>query len=166
MVSFCQENNDTIRLISLLEQKDFKRGDEITIRWKMDSIRSAGASKILYCREFLIDIKKIKSKFLDKNFKDSENESFVISCGTGCAMAHQVKKITRINSTTVNVVFEVDQYIDEELVESFENTFIFRNNKDKTIEIFSLEGKNVNIKNIFLGGALQTFQDFGQKLMH
>ncbi|SFI05099.1 hypothetical protein [Halpernia frigidisoli] len=162
---FVKKNNDTIGLVYNKEQTYFKSGDEIKIEWKMDSIRNAGDSDFLDYKEFIIKIQKTKSNVAGRNFNNIENESFVISCGTGCAMTYNVKKITQINSNTVKVVFQIEQYIDEELTETYDETYIFRNDQNNTIEMVTDNGKNENIKEMLFGGALQSFQNFGKKLM-
>lgn len=81
-----EKNKDTIRLIGD-SVYNFVRGDQITINWKMDSIRYAGDSEFLNYAEFLMAAKIIKPltltekkvKFLwrkkqfDQELKDSFN---------------------------------------------------------------------------------------------
>ena len=160
-----KKNNDTIGLVYNTDQNNLINGDEIKIEWKMDSIRNAGDPEFIDHREFLIKTQKIKKKVTPIDYNKIKNESFVISCGTGCAMTHNIGEITQINSTTIKVVFEIEQYIDDELTETFNESFIFKNDKNFTIERINTDGKNENIEKIFFGSALQSFQSFGQKLM-
>ena len=52
------------------EQSDFFRGEEIEIKWKMDSIRYAGDPEFLNYTEYLISAKRIKPfKLTDKKIK-------------------------------------------------------------------------------------------------
>ncbi|NRS87567.1 hypothetical protein HNQ02_000474 [Flavobacterium sp. 7E] len=162
---FVKKNNDTIGLVYNKDETFFKSGDEIMIQWKMDSVRNAGDPEFLDYREILIKIQKTKRNITARNFKNIENKSFVISCGTGCAMTHNIKKITQINSTTVQVVFEIEQYVDQEMIKTFDETYIFINDQNNTIELVTDNGKNENIKEMFFGGALETFQDFGKQIM-
>ena len=65
-----EKNNDTIGLIYDKEQSDFFRGEEIEIKWKMDSIRYAGDPEFLNYTEYLISAKRIKPfKLTDKKIK-------------------------------------------------------------------------------------------------
>ncbi|MBV6881260.1 hypothetical protein NG800_015200 [Epilithonimonas ginsengisoli] len=65
-----KKNKDTIHLIYNHEDLQFFRGNELEIKWKMDSMRAAGDSDFLDYREFLVSAKKIKPvKLTDKKTK-------------------------------------------------------------------------------------------------
>ncbi|MEO5910175.1 MAG: hypothetical protein ABIP95_04760 [Pelobium sp.] len=65
-----KKDKDTISLIYYKDEIKPVRGDEIEIKWKMDSIRYAGDPEYLQYSEFLISSKKIKPlKLVDKKIK-------------------------------------------------------------------------------------------------
>jgi hypothetical protein len=120
-----EKNKDTIHLIYNHEDLKFFKGEKLEIKWKMDSMRAAGDSDFLDYREFLVSAKKIKNNTSERNFNDMKSRNFVISCGTGCAMTHNVKEIKKIDQVSIEVTFEVKTYIDEEQMETFDETYIF-----------------------------------------
>lgn len=65
-----EKNNDTIGLIYDKEQSDFFRGEEIEIKWKIDSIRYAGDPEFLNKTAYLVSAKRIKPfKLTDNKIK-------------------------------------------------------------------------------------------------
>lgn len=160
-----EKSSDTIGLIYNKDQFDLFSGEEIEIKWKMDSIRNAGDSEFLDYREFLISSRKIKSNFSEKKFSKIKNQSFVISCGTGCAMTYNVKEIKQMNPTSIKVTFNVESYIDEQSSETFVETYIFYYGNINIIQKIMTYGKSENIMNRLPESALQSFEDFALKLM-
>ena len=161
-----KKNKDTVGLICDKEQSDFLGGEEIEIQWKMDSIRYAGDPEFLNYHEFLISAKKINSNFSVRDFSRMKNQSFVISCGTGCAMTHNVKKINQINPSSIEVTFEIEMYINEELTETFDETYTFKYKDSNVLEKITREGETENAMETFVGSAKKSFQDFGTKLIN
>lgn len=160
-----KKNSDTVSLIYNRVFATVSRGTKLLIRWKTDSLRPAGDPEILDFSEFLISFKRINGGNADKNFSKILNQSFVISCGTGCAIVHNVKKISRSGASTIKVTFEIDTYTDQELTESYENTYIFHYNKFNTLEKVMSEGDTENMLDIMPESAIQSFKEFGDKLM-
>lgn len=160
-----EKNKDTIRLIYNNDDPKFLRGNELEIKWKMDSMRPAGDSEFLDYREFLVSAKKIKDNFSKRDFSKLKNRSFVISCGTGCAMTHNVKKIKQINPLSIEVTFEIDMYINEEHSETFDDTFIFKYNNSNKLEKITREGETENALETFVGSAKESFEEFGAELI-
>ncbi|WP_155845733.1 hypothetical protein [Chryseobacterium gregarium] len=65
-----KKNKDTVRLIYNNDDPKFIRGDELEIKWKMDSLRPAGDPEYLDYSEYLISAKVIKPlKLADKKVK-------------------------------------------------------------------------------------------------
>ncbi|WP_299435601.1 hypothetical protein [uncultured Aquimarina sp.] len=58
------------------------------------------------------------------NVTDKNNNSFVISCGSGCAMTYSESKIVSENNVK-EVTFKVEMYINEKLSEKYDQTYIF-----------------------------------------
>lgn len=100
-----------------------------------------------------------------KDFSRIKKQSFVISCGSGCAMTYNVKDINQLNATSIRVVFDVDTYIDEEQTENLVETYIFDYNSEHNIEKITREGENENVLDNLIGGAQQTFKEFAAELI-
>ncbi|GGG65981.1 hypothetical protein GCM10007332_30770 [Epilithonimonas arachidiradicis] len=157
-----KKNNDTVSLIYNTDDPKIIRGAELEIQWKMDSLRPAGDPEYLDFTEYLISWKKLKSKNSERDFSKLKNQSFVLSCGTGCAMTHNVKEIRPINEASIKVTFEVDMYVDGELTETFDETYLFNYGNKNTIKNMKT---NENIEKIFTESAQRSFKEFGAKLM-
>lgn len=155
------KNKDTIHLIYNHEDMKFFRGNNLEIKWKMDSMRAAGDSDYVDYREFLVSAKKLDNNISDSNFSDFKNQNFVISCGSGCAMTHNVKEIKKINKVSIEVTFDVQTYIDGEETETFDETYIFTYGNINTVQ-----NKNSSeyIENTLPESAQKSFKDFGTKL--
>lgn len=100
-----------------------------------------------------------------KDFSRIKKQSFVISCGSGCAMTYNVKDINQLNATSIRVVFDVDTYIDEEQTENLVETYILDYNSEHNIEKITREGENENVLDNLIGGAQQTFKEFAAELI-
>ncbi|KAA5534716.1 hypothetical protein F0919_08870 [Taibaiella lutea] len=90
---------------------------------------------------------------------------FVISCGGGCAMTYHVKSIETISPATIKVIFEVEQYIDEAVSETFDEAYVFHYGNINTIERLIPGGKHENISEILMPDAQQSFKDFASRLI-
>lgn len=101
----------------------------------------------------------------ERDFSKMKNQSLVISCGSGCAMTYNVKAIKEINSAAIKVTFEVDLYENQKLTENYPETYIFHYGNINTIERVNDTGKNENIADTFMPAALETFREFGKKLI-
>jgi hypothetical protein len=161
-----KKNQDTISLIYNNDDPQIVRGTDLEIKWKMDSLRPAGDPEYLDFTEYLISWKKIKSKTQKRDFSKLKNQNFVLSCGTGCAMTHNVKDIEQINSSSIKVTFEVEMYVNEELTETFDESYIFDYDNSNKLKKVAREGENENLlETFFMGGAKDSFKEFGTKLM-
>lgn len=82
-----------------------------------------------------------------QNSAANASKSFVISCGSGCAITYSEYKVITNDSAT-EVVFKVEMYSDEKLTEESFETYVFScDNSEKASQI-TLKGDNdYNIKN-------------------
>ncbi len=64
------------------------------------------------------------SNSISANTADKNNNSFVISCGSGCAMTYSENKIVS-KSNAKEVTFKVEMYINEKLSEEYYQTYIY-----------------------------------------
>lgn len=159
------KNNKQVSLISN-ENLSYLSNEKVQIIWKIDSIRYAGDNSFINYREFLLFANKIRNNNTVHNFDKIKHESFVFSCGTGCAMAHNVKKIERISKNIAKITFSVDNYINEEIIETFDTTYFFYNGNSKKIEMLNSNGKKQNIENALPKNAIETLQEFRSKLFN
>ena len=93
-------------------------------------------------------------------FNNYSNESFAISCGSGCAMNYTPEDVTKYD-TTVKVKFNVKMYIDEALSDTYYETYIFYYDKDNKLDNIKLEGKIENILKTLMPDAQDSFKKFG-----
>jgi hypothetical protein len=93
-------------------------------------------------------------------------KSFVISCGSGCAMTYDTENIININPSSKKVKFKVDMYVDEQLSDTYYETYIFSYDESNKINKIQQEGKNENILETLTPEAQKSFKDFGNGLIH
>ncbi len=91
--------------------------------------------------------------------------SFVVSCGSGCAMTHNVRKITQLRPSAIEVTFGIELYTDETLTESYDETYTFYYTAAKTLERIAREGESGNALETFPPSAKRAFEDFGIQLV-
>ncbi|SNR31301.1 hypothetical protein [Flavobacterium sp. ov086] len=95
--------------------------------------------------------------------KDYANETFVISCGSGCAMNYTPEYVLKY-ITTIKVKFNVKMYIDEVLSDTYFETYIFYYDKNNELDSIKLEGKGENILKTLMPDAQDSFKNFGKKI--
>ncbi|WP_051349449.1 hypothetical protein [Chryseobacterium gregarium] len=91
------------------------------------------------------------------------HESFVISCGSGCAMTYTPESVTG-NFPDIQVKFRVEIYIDEQLTDTYDEVYIFSYDNLNQIKNVHPEGKNENVLETLLPSAQKSFRDFGNRL--
>jgi hypothetical protein len=130
---------------------------------------------------FLIGCKKSNtSEIININVKDSvktqnstkvndnskeQSDSFVISCGSGCAMTYNLKNVKDLGNIK-EVRFEVETYIDEVLSETNDETYFFYYNRSNQIEKIQHKGEKENILENLLPNAVNSFKNFAGKLVN
>jgi hypothetical protein len=106
--------------------------------------------------------KEVVSKTSDE-VKKYTNESFVISCGSGCAMNYTPEYVVKSN-TTIKVKFIVKMFVDEALSDTYYETYIFYYDKDNKLESVKSEGKSENILKTLMPDAQDSFINFGKNI--
>ncbi|WP_294304179.1 hypothetical protein [uncultured Chryseobacterium sp.] len=91
-------------------------------------------------------------------------ESFVLSCGSGCAMRYTAEKVQR-NLSRITVIFKVEMYLDEQLSDTYDETYIFTYEPSGRIRDVRLKGKNEDVLKAGLPGTQRSFRDFAGELM-
>jgi len=90
------------------------------------------------------------------------SRSFVLSCGSGCAMTYTAKEIEKEESV-FRVKFDVQMYVDEVESDSFEETFEFHfkdNEFDKVVKV----GEKSDFLQTQMPESQRSFKEFGQQL--
>lgn len=96
--------------------------------------------------------------------EDNNGRSFVLSCGSGCAMTYNTKNITG-NLPEMKVTFSVDMYVDEKLSDTYNETYIFSYDSSNQIKNIHLEGKNENVLETLMPDAQRSFREFAEGLV-
>ena len=108
-------------------------------------------------------VKSQSSIKINDNSKELNN-SFVISCGSGCAMTYNVKNVKDLGNIK-EVRFEVETYIDELLSETNDETYLFYYNRSNQIEKIQHKGEKENILENLLPNTVESFKKFAGKLI-
>ena len=108
-------------------------------------------------------VKSQSSVEINDNSKEL-NDSFVISCGSGCAMTYNFKNVKDLGNIK-EVRFEVETYIDEVLSETNNETYLFYYNRSNQIEKIQHKGEKENILENLLPDAVESFKNFAGKLV-
>ena len=106
--------------------------------------------------------KKLSEETID--LKKISDKSFVISCGSGCAMTYTVEQIKN-NGSFIKVKFKVEMYVDEALSDTYNEVYIFIYDKSKKINKIELEGKKQNVLETLMPDVQESFRKFGEDLM-
>lgn len=112
----------------------------------------------------IVKYQKSQSLSNSKNEEASVSKSFVISCGSGCAMTYIAQNILQ-DQSTLKVKFKVEMYTNEELSDTYYETYIFYYNNGK-IEKINIEGKKENILENLLPDAQDSFRVFAADIIH
>ena len=90
------------------------------------------------------------------------SRSFVLSCGSGCAMTYTAKEIEKEESA-FRVKFDIQMYVDEVESDNFEETFEFYY-KDKQLNKIVKEGEKGDFLQTQMPESQRSFKEFGQQL--
>lgn len=106
--------------------------------------------------------KKEPQKITNVSTDKIQEKSFVVSCGSGCAMTYTAEQITK-NESSYKVKFKVEMYEDEVLSDTYYETYFFIYNSDKLSKVV-LEGSEKNVLETLPKNAIQSFTEFAEKL--
>lgn len=109
-------------------------------------------------------VKSQSSSKISENSKEA-NDSFVISCGSGCTMTYNVKNIIDLENVK-EVKFEIETYIDNVLSETNNEIYFFYYNQSNQIEKIQHKGQKENILENLLPDAVESFKNFAGKLVN
>lgn len=91
-------------------------------------------------------------------------ESFVISCGSGCAISYSPESIKQINNS-MDVTFNVKMYEDEKITDTYDEAYIFSYNDFGKLDKIVKKGESEDFLGTLMPDAQQSFLDFGNNLM-
>ncbi|EJL74233.1 hypothetical protein [Chryseobacterium populi] len=106
----------------------------------------------------------VKEDTIRNEINGITKESFVISCGSGCAMTYSPENIEQLDKS-IKVKFNVDMYVDEAVTETYKEIYIFSYGNSGEVEKINLEGKNENVLETLMPDAQESFRDFGNRLL-
>ncbi|KQR94393.1 hypothetical protein ASG01_00445 [Chryseobacterium sp. Leaf180] len=95
---------------------------------------------------------------------EEESKSFVISCGSGCAMTYNAESVTG-KLPDLKVKFKVEMYVDEQLNDTYNEVYLFEYNQSNEIENIHLEGKKDNVLKTLMPDAQRSFKEFAEGLI-
>jgi len=99
-----------------------------------------------------------------KETKNIINKSFVISCGSGCAMTYTAESI-QSEAPTIKVKFKVEMYLNEKVSDTYYEVYIFKYDTSNNIIKIQPEGKNENVLENLLPDAQESFKKFSIDLI-
>lgn len=95
---------------------------------------------------------------------DVENNSFTLSCGSGCAATYTAEDISQ-DKTSVRVKFKLDNYLNDEQTETTYETYLFYySNTGEIVKIINEENQN-NILDNYILSAQESFKEFAASLV-
>lgn len=106
--------------------------------------------------------KKEPQKSTNVSTDKIQEKSFVVSCGSGCALTYTVEQITK-NESSYKIKFKVEMYEDEVLSDTYYETYFFIYNSNKISKIV-LEGSEKNVLETLPKNAIESFTEFAEKL--
>ncbi|AZA92339.1 Uncharacterised protein [Chryseobacterium nakagawai] len=101
---------------------------------------------------------------LKEAITDMENSSFTLSCGSGCAVTYTAENISQ-DKTSVKVKFKVENYINEELTETNDETYFFYYSNTGEIDKIINEETHKNILDEYFLSAQESFKEFAASLI-
>ncbi|SDJ81197.1 hypothetical protein [Chryseobacterium jejuense] len=93
-----------------------------------------------------------------------ENNSFTLSCGAGCAATYTAEEISQ-DKTSVKVKFKVENYINDKLEETNEETYLFYYSNTGEIDKIINQETNKNILDEYILDAQESFKEFAASLI-
>lgn len=99
-----------------------------------------------------------------ENIADMENNSFTLSCGSGCAATYTAENISQ-DKASVKVKFKVDNYLNEESGETNYETYLFYYSNTGEIDKIINEETQKNILDEYIPSAQESFKEFAASLI-
>ncbi|MDN3694831.1 hypothetical protein QWZ06_22535 [Chryseobacterium tructae] len=101
---------------------------------------------------------------LKETIADMENNSFTLSCGAGCAATYTAEDISQ-DKASVKVKFKVDNYMNDQLIETTYETYLFYYKNTGKIDKIINEETNQNILDEYIPDAQESFKEFAASII-
>lgn len=95
---------------------------------------------------------------------DMENNSFTLSCGSGCAATYTAEDISQ-DKTSVKVKFKVESYMNDKLIETNDEIYLFYYSNTGEIDKIINEETQKNILDEYILDAKESFKEFAVSLI-
>lgn len=99
-----------------------------------------------------------------KPIADMDNNSFTLSCGSGCAATYTAEEVSQ-EKTSVKVKFKVENYINDKLTETNEEIYHFYYKNTGEIDKIINEETQRNILDEYILDAQESFKEFAASLI-
>lgn len=76
------------------------------------------------------------NKDIKLNKLDSTSYSFVLSCGSGCALTYDLVKNQKLNDDLLELVFHITMYTNDEVVDNYVETYRIKYSNNKVYKIY------------------------------
>lgn len=80
---------------------------------------------------------------INLNKVDSISYSFVLSCGSGCALTYDLRNKRQLNNEELELKFHVTTYINEKVDDEHFESYIIKHNKTIVNEIYGVDDKEI-----------------------
>lgn len=107
---------------------------------------------------------KQETQISNTNVNTTNDNSFVLSCGSGCAMIYTAESIKQTDKT-INVKFKIETYINEQLSETSNEKYNFIYNSSGEIEKIFHEGENDDLLQNLMPDGQEEFRRFSKTLL-
>lgn len=100
----------------------------------------------------------------NKRAVNNNISSFVLSCGSGCAMTYTPESITG-NLPDIKVKFKVEMFVDEQLTDTYNEIYVFSYDRSNQIREIHLEQNKDNVLETLMPNAKISFMEFAIQLV-
>lgn len=108
--------------------------------------------------------RKQNNQVANTNLNVTFDDSFILSCGSGCAMRYIPEIITQ-HGQTINVKFKIETYINEELSETSYEKYNFIYNASGILDKILNERDNTDVLENLMPVAQEEFREFCKNLL-
>lgn len=72
---------------------------------------------------------------------DSVSYSFVLSCGSGCALTYDLRNKNHINNNELELKFHITMFVNEQVAEEYFELYKIKHSDRNIVEIYSIDNK-------------------------
>lgn len=101
---------------------------------------------------------------IKETIADVDNNSFTLSCGSGCAATYTSENISQ-DKNSAKVKFKVENYMNDQLIETTYETYLFYYSNTGEIDKIINDETQKNILTEYIPDAQESFKDFASSLI-